>query len=130
MYRKKTYVIFGGYGTIGCKLAKRLADKGYSLLLCARDEHKLALVADSLNANYCCIDVSDPVQVLDCMQAAKDSHKKIDGVAFCTGPALKNPSRLAIKKTLACIRYSADAMQEYGGTIVFTLCDTPDADMN
>lgn len=126
---RKTFVIFGGYGNIGFELAKRLADKGFSLLLCARSEYKLALVADVLDANYCCADVSDPEQILDCMKAAKEQFSRIDGVAFCAGPALKSPSRLTMKKTLACIRYSADAMQEEGGKIVLALCDKPDADM-
>ncbi|MBP7860749.1 SDR family NAD(P)-dependent oxidoreductase [bacterium] len=125
----KTIVIFGGYGTIGCELAKRLAAKGFTLILCARNEYKLSLVADSLDANYCCVDVSDPEQVLTCIEGARKQFSKIDGIAFCVGSALRSPSRLAIKRTLTCIRYSADAMEDKGGLITFSMCENPDEDM-
>ncbi len=125
----KTIVIFGGYGTIGCELAKRLAAKGFSLILCARNEYRLSLVADSLDASYCCVDVSDPEQVLTCIEGVKAKFSKIDGIAFCVGSALRSPSRLAIKRTLTCIRHSAEAMEKNGGLITFTMCETPDEDM-
>lgn len=125
----KTIVIFGGYGTIGCELAKRLAAKGFSLILCARNEYKLSLVADSLDASYCCVDASDPEQVLACFEGVRERFNKIDGVAFCVGSALRNASRLAIKRTLNCIRHSANAMEDNGGLITFSMCESPDEDM-
>ncbi|MBX9722918.1 MAG: SDR family NAD(P)-dependent oxidoreductase [Candidatus Obscuribacterales bacterium] len=125
----KTIVIFGGYGTIGCGLAKRLAAKGFTLILCARNEYRLSLVADSLDASYCCVDVSDPEQILDCVKGVKAKFSKIDGIAFCVGSTLKSPSRLAIKRTLTGIRHSAEAMEENGGLIAFTMCETPDEEM-
>ncbi len=125
----KTIVIFGGYGTLGCELAKTLAAKGVTLILCARNEYKLSLVADSLDASYCCVDVSDPEQFLTCIEGVKAKFSKIDGIAFCVGSALRSPSRLAIKRTLTSIRHSAEAMEENGGLIAFTMCETPDEDM-
>jgi len=125
----RTIVIFGGYGTIGCELAKRLAAKGFTLVLCARNEYKLSLVADSLDASYCCVDVSDPEQVLTCIDGVRERFARIDGIAFCVGSALRTPSRLAIKRTLTCIRHSANSMEEKGGLITFSLCETPDQEM-
>lgn len=125
----KTIVIFGGYGTIGCELAKRLAAKGFTLILCARNEYRLSLVADSLDSSYCCVDVSDPEQVLACIEGIKAKFSRIDGIAFCVGSTLKSPSRLAIKRTLTSIRHSAEAMEENGGLIAFTMCEAPDEDM-
>ena len=125
----KTIVIFGGYGTVGCELAKRLTAKGFSLILCARNEYQLSLVADSLDASYCIADVSDPEQVLACIEGIRERFSKIDGIAFCVGSALRNPSRLAIKRTLTCIRHSANAMEGGGGLITFTMCESHDEDM-
>ena len=49
---KKTAVIIGGSGSLGEHIARKFADKGYSLLLTGRKIEKLNIVSDNIQIDY------------------------------------------------------------------------------
>ncbi len=130
MVKKKVFIIFGGYGSVGSVLSNSLAERGYDLLLCGRDTHKLALVADSIGARYFSADCTHFKEVQDCVEAVKDHFGQIDGVAHCIGSLCLKPAHLTIERewfetintnltsAFACLKYSVGAMKENGGSIV------------
>ncbi len=132
MQEKKTFVIFGGYGSIGAALSESLAHKGYKLLLVGRNSDKLSLVADSLQARYYCADATRFNEVEDCINAAKEHYGRLDGVAHCIGSICVKPAHLTIERewsetistnltsAFACVKYAVQAMRQEGGSIVLT----------
>lgn len=132
MSTKKTFVIFGGYGSVGTALAQTLAAQGHNLLLCGRESRKLALVADSLQANFYCADCTRFNEVEDCIEAAKEAFGKVDGVAHCVSSVSLKPAHLIVERewsevintnltsAFACLKYAVKAMRQNGGSIVFT----------
>ena len=56
----KTALITGGSGGIGLALAREFAKDGWSLVLVARDETKLAAAAKELGGTYLVFDLAQP----------------------------------------------------------------------
>lgn len=132
MIEKKTFVIFGGYGSVGSALAQSLSVKGHNLLLAGRNREKLALVADCLQANFYCADCTRFNEVEDCLDAAKEAFGNIDGIAHCIGSICIKPAHLTVERewaevistnltsAFACVKYAVQAMRQNGGSIVLT----------
>jgi NAD(P)-dependent dehydrogenase (short-subunit alcohol dehydrogenase family) len=75
-------IIYGGTGGIGGALARRLADTGHDLHLVARDEDRLAALADELGAGHTAGDVTDADLFARVADAAGD---RCDGLVYAVG---------------------------------------------
>lgn len=85
-------VIFGGTGGIGSALARRLRADGRGVHLVARDEGKLAALAQAIGASYSVCDVHDRAAIT---RAIADAGDTIDGLAYAVGTInLKPVARL------------------------------------
>jgi 3-oxoacyl-[acyl-carrier protein] reductase len=94
MNTSPTGVIFGASGGMGSALARRLAAKGWKLILAGRSAEKLQPLASELNAIACVTDVTDPAQVQQAIQAAVDQTGRVEGVANCVGSIVLKPVHL------------------------------------
>lgn len=129
---KRAFIIFGGYGNLGSMLAKSLRDLDHNVLLVGRETQKLALVAESVGAQFCCADCTDFGQVCDSTDLALEHYGRLDGVVHCISSNLLKPAHLTIERewfqaintnltsAFACLKYSVKAMHEKGGSIVLT----------
>lgn len=66
----KIAVVTGGSGGIGRACAKVLSERGYDVVLTARNADRLAAVARDLGARYVPADSSDPAGIEEVMEAA------------------------------------------------------------
>lgn len=90
----RNYIILGASGGIGSALARRLKASGANLLLAARSEEKLSLLAEELSSPYQLVDACDPAQVASLFASAEQLLGPIEGVAHCVGSILIKPAHL------------------------------------
>ncbi|MDX2105102.1 MAG: SDR family oxidoreductase [Candidatus Melainabacteria bacterium] len=129
---KRAFIIFGGYGNLGSMLAKSLREADHDVLLVGRETQKLALVAESVGAQFYCADCTDFSQMSDSVDLAVDHFGRLDGVVHCISSNLLKPAHLTIERewfqtintnltsAFACLKYSVKAMHEKGGSIILT----------
>lgn len=86
------YVILGGTGGIGSALCRQLAEDGAQLYVGARDETKLAALAEETGAQTLALDATNFAQVDDFFAKAKASLGRIDGAACCVGSLILKPA--------------------------------------
>ena len=126
-------VTAGGTG-IGLGIAKRLADDGCLVTICARREAVLAAAAEEIgrDARYIVCDVTDDEQVKAAVQAAAEPLDRLDiAVANAGGGAAAGPLALTdldawnatlaltLTSTLSTIKHAAPIMgRGNGGAIV------------
>jgi len=87
-------LLFGASSGIGLALAQILRQQGLELTLLARDEQRLAAVADSLSCPYRVCDARDFAQVEAVFAEAQD----ITGAVNCAGSILLKPAHLTSEK--------------------------------
>ena len=75
-------IIYGGTGGIGAALARRLAGTGHDLHLVARDEARLAALADELGAGHTAGDVQDAGLFA---RVASEADDACDGLVYAVG---------------------------------------------
>lgn len=128
---KQTTIIFGSTGTIGKALTKQLKEAGHQLILCGRDEDKLASQKQELSAakSYT-INLDEPEGIKDVFVEASKEFETIDGVVNCIGSLLLKPAHITsikdfdetIKINLASafyvLRGATKVMSKTGGNIV------------
>jgi NAD(P)-dependent dehydrogenase (short-subunit alcohol dehydrogenase family) len=127
---KPVYVVLGATGGLGSELARILAQSGSRIVLGARDEGKLATLADVTNGEGFQLDVTHYGQVETCIQKAIDSYGRVDGVANCVGSLLLKPAHLTTEEewfstlnvnltsAFFTIKAAARPMMKTGGSIV------------
>ncbi|WP_372620967.1 SDR family NAD(P)-dependent oxidoreductase [Falsiroseomonas sp.] len=81
-------IVFGATGGIGGALARRLAARGATPFLVARDEARLAALGIELGAGWHAADVTDPAALRAAVAAA---GSRLAGLAFCIGSILLKP---------------------------------------
>ncbi|HEY9121660.1 MAG TPA: SDR family oxidoreductase [Brevefilum sp.] len=98
-------VIFGATGGIGSATAKKLSDHGYDLHLAARNQDKLAALADELGASYTAGDVEEPEFFI---RVADDAGDKVGGLIYAVGTLnLKSIARLTPEEMQRDFRINA-----------------------
>lgn len=125
-----SYLVFGATGGIGESLCRRLASRGASLTLAARNGDKLRRLGEELQTATFPLDATSFEEVEACVERALQVHGRLDGVANCIGSLLLKPahstsesewlSTVATNLTtaFAVVRAAAKAMFNAGGSIV------------
>lgn len=126
-------VIFGAYGGIGSELARRLAARGYRLMLAGRNADKLSALATELNAASSVVEATDSAQIEAAVARAAEMFGGLHGVANCFGSLVLKPAHLTtdaelddtlainLKSAFATVRAAARSMKN-GGSVV--LCSS------
>jgi len=87
-------VIVGGAGGIGSTVARRLAVRGFRLILASRNRERLQIVAAETSAQPVVLDARDSAAVEGMMQSVLASHGRLDGLVNCAGSILIKPAHL------------------------------------
>ena len=99
------HVILGATGGIGSELSRRLAKGGASLLLGARDENKLAILAEELEGETevrtASLDATSTDEVDRAFSVAVEEFGRVNGAANCVGSFMLKPAHLTTEKELA-----------------------------
>lgn len=124
------YLVIGANGGVGFDLTRRLVDNGATVVMCGRNNDKLALLADSIDAEYMLCDATDFTQMRDCIETVRSRYGRLDGVANCVGSILLKPAHLTTEEewmsvvtanlttAFATVKYAAKALMGQGGSIV------------
>jgi short-subunit dehydrogenase len=107
-FKDKVVVVTGASSGMGRSLAKKFSERGAKLVLAARNEEKLNLIAKELNKDsrenlVCVTDVSSKEQVEKMIDQTIDRFKRIDILINCAGFGMYG--RIA-KADLEQIRYN------------------------
>lgn len=131
-YRSKdaNVLIVGGSGGIGSALAKLLVKDGAAVTIAARDEQRLAHIANEINVRTLALDARDA----DAVKAAVGGCGTISGVVNCAGSMLLKPAHLTkpdefeevfrANATTAfnVVRAAAPAMRGGGSIVLVSSC--------
>ncbi|GAC1443946.1 MAG: SDR family oxidoreductase [Vulcanimicrobiaceae bacterium] len=93
VFVNKLFLITGGSGGIGSDVARRLVERGDRVVLVARDEAKLAAVAERLGerASVMTCDVLDLVALQDVVERIETDIGALDGLAHAVGSIVLRP---------------------------------------
>jgi 3-oxoacyl-[acyl-carrier protein] reductase len=126
---RAVHIVIGAGGSIGSALARRLADRGDTVVLAGRTEEPLAEVAADLGVGHVVLDASDIAAVDAFVSAVVDEHGRLDGIANCAGSVVLKPAHLTthdewgdaiatnLTTAFATVRAAARAMRKGGGSI-------------
>ncbi len=127
-------IILGATGGIGSEVVNRLSARGCNLVLAARNETNLSLLATRTGAMAIPTDATDPDQVQALVQQTVQHFGRIDAVVNCVGSILLKPAHLTsideYRETMALnldsaffvVKHVSRAMMKTGGSIV--LCSS------
>lgn len=83
--KNKIVLVTGGGSGIGMEIAARFADMGNTVIICGRDETKLAVAADTTGARTIQCDVTDPEQCKAMLDTIAREHSRLDILVNCAG---------------------------------------------
>lgn len=119
-------LIIGASGGIGSALTRRLASRGYSLLLAARGQERLDELASECGAKASVVDATS----FDAVKGVVSSSGEIDGVVNLCGSIFLKPAHLTseleyeatiaqnLTTAFATVHASVGALRKRGGSIV------------
>ncbi len=125
-----TFVVLGATGGIGSALTRHLTASGAHVLGVARDAERLAALAAETGAKIQIADAREPDAVSACLDEAKTTFGRLDGVANCVGSLLLKPAHATseqewddtiatnLKTAFATVRAAAPLLRKEGGAIV------------
>jgi NAD(P)-dependent dehydrogenase (short-subunit alcohol dehydrogenase family) len=99
-------LVSGANRGIGRETARQLAERGYDVIVTARDEHKARAAADAIGARALPLDVSDPASIERAAAAVADDPGSLDvlvnnaGIGADFGVAGADPDFDAIQRAL------------------------------
>ena len=88
----KNIFVFGGTGSIGKSLSKKLKNNNYDPIIISRNELELKQLSEEIGCEYKVCDVLDFNKVKSISEEYKD---QLSGIAFCVGSInLKQTKRI------------------------------------
>ena len=87
-------LLFGGAGGIGSALARKLGQRGDTVILAGRNATRLAETAAPLGMEHAVCDVTQSAAVDALVADVVARHGHLDGVAHCVGSILLKPAHL------------------------------------
>ena len=85
-------LVFGGTGSIGKALSKKLKKDNYEPIILSRNEEELKVVSKEIDCNYKVCDVLDLEKVKNISEEFKDD---IYGIAYCVGSINLKPIKIS-----------------------------------
>ena len=124
--------ILGATGAQGAALAEALRADGHALALLARDEEKLAPLADRLGADRALVEATDVDAVASALEGVRSRNGRIDGIAHCVGSVLLKPAHATsaaaweeviatnLTSAFAVVRAAGRSMDRGGSVVLFS----------
>ncbi len=125
------YMVLGATGSIGSRVARRLAETGAKLVLAARDTTKLERLSEELQVPAVSLDATRFDHVEAALEQIRRSLGRLDGVVNCVGsvPPAKPITEISgrdwvehidanLTSAFATVRAAAQTMSESGGSVV------------
>lgn len=125
------YLIFGGTGSIGKAVARRLQASGHPVMIAGRNAEKLAHTAAELDSSFSEIDLSNPETFKHAINSAKEQFGTLGGITNCIGSVLLKAAHMTtddewiqtlqinLTSSFYILRAAIPAMRSEGGAIVF-----------
>ena len=123
------YAVLGATGAVGEQVARLLRARGATVTLLARDEARLAALADELDAGRTVLTGADPASIQEALRAASGDDG-LSGIAHCVGSLLLKPARRTtveewhdvLETNLSSafgVTMAAPDLMKKGGSVVF-----------
>ncbi len=124
---EKRILVFGGSGSIGKALAKKLKENKYLPVLISRNEDELKLLSENIGCEYRACDILDDNQLQNIANEFKDS---IFGIAYCVGSINLKPLKLTTDEdfiesfkintlgAINCIKLNQESLASNNGSIL------------
>ena len=122
--------ILGATGSVGSAIARRLSDKGESVLLLGRNAEKLSALSLELNQPFVQVDLTTSNALEEALKTSAEVSGPFSGIANCIGSVVLKPAHSTsddeFRQTLetnlftafATIRAGSKMLREHGGSIV------------
>lgn len=126
----RVIAVIGATGGIGLALCRRLAAQGARLVVGARDEGRLAALAEELGAIAAPLDARRFEEVAEFVGRAREEYDPIHGIVNLAGSVLLKPAHLTSEEdyretiatnldtAFATVRAGVNALRSGGGSIV------------
>ena len=128
-------LVIGAGGGIGGALARRLHDRGDTVVLAGRTAGPVEELADELGQPWHQLDATDFDAVKELVDGIVDEHGQLDGATNCAGSVVLKPAHLTtaddfhdivatnLTTAFSLVRAAAPAMRSTGGAIALVSTD-------